>query len=402
MGINRLLGVLVTALTLIGTSTGQAMAEKHRHDDKYENKREDNHKNNTNFCSKTAGKMFDACGLDTLDDYSVKLANCENIDDAHARKTCRRDAKELLVTGKEDCAEQFEARRGACDLVGEGRYDPDPLTDRAFVDEPDDTNPFLSLEPGDTRIFRVYEDGEQTDEVVIVRVTDDIREIQGVPCRVVVDVAMEEALIDDEDDEDFGKFDYTALEVTDDWYAQGVDNNIYYCGELARNFEDGVLRNLDGSFEAGMDDAKSGTLVRAMFPGYGVADRQEFALGEAEDVVVYLRDDASPSDDIGENEEPQFQCNDTCLETRDLNPNDPGVYEIKYYIPGTGFVLAAVFEGDAIEGNGEFTGEVERLICSGDDILTEAGLADCGIENPAELLAELCELAPDAFCSNTN
>jgi hypothetical protein len=390
MSITRFLIALLAALALVGMTSGQAMAGNGN------GKNEDK----ADFCSKTASKMFYACGLDILDDYAVTLANCENIDDWHERKDCRQDARETLAVEKESCAEGFEARRGACGLVGEQRYDPDPLTDRTFVDDPNGANPFLSLEPGGTTIFRVYEDGEQTDELIIVRVTDEIREIRGVPCRVVVDVALEEALVDDMDDEDFGKFDYTPLEATDDWYAQDVQDNIYYCGELSRNFEDGVLTDLDGSFEAGKEDAKSGTLLRAVFPGSGVADRQEFALGEAEDIVVYLSNNASPPKEMIDKKD-AFDCNGGCLETRDLNPHDPGGYEIKYYLPGTGFVLAAVFEGDAIEGNGEFTGEVEKLVCSGGDkILTKKGLKDCGIENPTELLEELCELAPDAFCDD--
>lgn len=385
MSIHRYSITLLAALAIGGTTSGQVMADK------------DKDENNTGACSQTARTMLRACGHDTRDDYNVTLANCQNIEDRHERKDCRRDAKVALAEGKESCEEVFEARSGVCELVGEDRYDPDPLTDRDFVDDPDGANPFLSLQPGGTKVLRVYEDGEQTEEVVIIRVTDQIREILDVPCRVVVDVALEEALVEDEDDEDFGQIDYTVLEATDDWYAQDINNNIYYCGELSRNFEDGVLTDLDGSFEAGKEYAKSGTLLRAMFPGYGVADRQEFALGEAEDVVVYLSDEASPSEEIGENE--AFSCDDMCLETRDLNPNDPGGYEIKYYVPGTGFVLAAVFEGDAIEGEGEFIGEVEKLVCSGgDEILTEAGLAGCGIEDPAELLEDLCELAPDAFC----
>lgn len=37
-----------------------------------------------------------------------------------------------------------------------------------------------------------------------------------------------------------------------------------------------------------------------------------------------------------------------------------------------------------------------------DEVLTEAGLAGCGIEVPAELLEDLCELAPDAFCPDSD
>ena len=52
----------------------------------------------------------------------------------------------------------------------------------------------------------------------------------------------------------------------DDWFAQDAQTNVYYCGELARNFEDGVLRDLDGSFEAGLDYAQGGALTLAFPP----------------------------------------------------------------------------------------------------------------------------------------
>jgi len=93
-------------------------------------------------------------------------------------------------------------------------------------------------------------------ETVVVHVTEDTREILGVRCRVVVDVVVETST-----DEDTGEVEYEAVEVTDDWFAQTVSGDVVYCGEVSRNYEDGVLRDLDGSFEAGLDFAKSGFLV---------------------------------------------------------------------------------------------------------------------------------------------
>lgn len=364
-------------------------------------------------CQKAARKMFYSCRLESLEDYNVTLANCDNLT-GDEKSECRHEARAALNESNEECEDQYDERLGVCGLLSEDIYDPDPLTDRDFQ-HPDAiavTNPYWSLEPGHTSIFRVLEDGEQTDEVIVVRVTDEIRYFYpeededgepvpetGVPCRVVVDAAMEEG----EDEED-GETEYTALELTDDWYAIDFDANVYYCGELSRNFEFDTLTDLDGSFQAGVDYAKAGTLLRSMFPGEGLADRQEYALGEAEDVVIYLTDEATPDEEVGgenENGEGDFQCQGACLETRDINPNDPGEYEIKFYVPEVGFVLAAVFEGDAIEGEGEFTGEREELVCTGgDELLTAEALEECGVEDGAELLEELCELSPDAFCDD--
>jgi len=153
-----------------------------------------------------------------------------------------------------------------------------------------------------------------------------------------------------------------------------------------------VLRDLDGSFEAGLDFAKSGYLVLNT-PVFGLAHRQEFSLGEAEDIIQYLGMNTAPTEDEGGNPaNSDFSCGtDLCLQTFDFAPVDPESTEYKYYLPGTGFVLAVGME------DGEITGEREELMCLGDslDVLDDP---DCGIEDTDLLLEELCQLAPDTFC----
>lgn len=337
-------------------------------------------------CEKSAEIMYKACRSDVRDDYLVTLANCANISDKADRRACSREAGAARREETESCEEVEEAREEACEILGEDRYDPDPLLDPsiAFVD-PDDVgdvwpvNPYVSVVAGHTFVLDVTEDGELA-EKVIVHVTEDAREILGVQCRVVVDVVLEE---------DEG--DYEPVEVTDDWFAQDTLGDVYYCGEIARNFEDGVLRDLDGSFEAGRDFAKSGVLTQA-FPVVGDAHRQEYALGEAEDIVQYLEVAAVPSDDEGgENE--LFPCApEGCLKTFDFAPLDPEATEYKYYLPGTGFVLAVAME------DGKISGEREELACVGDSLDVLSDDPNCGIDDSEALLVELCKLSPDAFC----
>ncbi len=227
--------------------------------------------------------------------------------------------------------------------------------------------------------------GEEEEETVVVHVTGDSREIQGVLCRVVVDIVFETA-------EEEGEFEYEVVEYTDDWFAQDVIGDVYYCGEVSRNFEDGILRDLDGSFEAGLEFAKAGTLVQA-FPAAGNAHRQEYSLGEAEDIIQYVSLAAAPSDDEG-GDNPSFPCRpDSCLQTLEHSPLEPDGSEFKYYLPGTGFVLAVAMEDE------EFTGEREELMCVGDslDILEDPA---CEIGDPEGLMEELCKLAPDVFCED--
>ena len=340
-------------------------------------------------CISAAWRMFAACHLEVGEEYGVTLANCDNIADRSDRRSCRSGARATRNEESASCSDVLGARLDACDLLEEDRYDPDPLADPAieFIDPDDipdeeDPNPYLSLAAGRTWVLRAS-DGED-EEVVVVHVTGEIREIQDVPCRIVVDSAVEV----DADPEETGVVEYVPLEVTDDWYAQDEDGDVYYCGELSRNFEDGLLTDLDGSFEAGVEYAKGGVLIRA-FPTLGEAHRQEFALGEAEDIVQYVDLAGIPIDEMG-GEVDNFPCApDGCLQTHDSAPLDPGVTEFKYYIPNTGFVLAVSME------DGEITGEREELICVGDSL---AILEDdaCDIADP-RLCARRC-----ASCHRTS
>ncbi|MCB1674693.1 MAG: hypothetical protein KDI01_00275 [Halioglobus sp.] len=339
-------------------------------------------------CHSSATLMSRSCKWEAGEEFNATMANCSAIESQAERRACKVQARSARSEALETCSGQQEARNEVCADLGEVRY-RDPLTDSgiAFID-PDEigdtwpNNPYVILQAGHTHVLR------SEDEIVVVYATDEVRDIQGVSCRVVADVVVEE-----EFDEEEMKWEYTAVEVTDDWFAQDSTNNVYYCGEVARNYEDGVLRDLDGSFEAGREWASGGLLTLAS-PVPGQAHRQEYALGEAEDIVAYLATDAVPSADEG-GENPGFPCEAAggCLKTFDSSPLEPESTEYKYYLAGTGFVLAVSLEdGEIVEGGRE------ELICRGDslDILHNA---DCAIEDPDELLDELCDLH-DEFCND--
>ena len=337
-------------------------------------------------CARSAGDMSRSCRLETGEEYNVTIANCRQFATRAERIACRAVAREERAEAHETCGDQYEARIEACDLLGENRYS-DPLENPAidFIDPNDigagglPNNPYVILQSGHTHVLKSEE------EIVVVHATEDTRDILGVSCRVIVDIVVEEEF-DDEENE----WDYLPIEVTDDWFAQDIHSNVYYCGEVAQNFEEEVLRDLDGSFEAGRDYAKGGLLTLAM-PDPGQVHRQEYSLGEAEDIVEYLDIAASPAaEEGGENQ--AYPCGHSCLRTFDSAPLDPEATEYKYYLPGIGFVLAVGLE------DGELTGEREELVCVGDslDVLEERA---CGIEDPEELLEELCELS-DAFCED--
>ena len=344
-------------------------------------------------CERTAATMYRACLYDVGDNLHTWVANCSNIADRTAREACRDEARGARSEETESCGDVLEARRDACDLLGEYRYDPDPLIDPTitFID-PDEIfdgedgtyqpNPYVSLLAGHTYVLRAGEDGEET---VVVHVTEDTREIEGVLCRVVLDIVLEGS------DED-GELEYEAVEVTEDLFAQDDMSNVYYCGEVSQDFEDGLLRSLDGSFEAGYEFAKAGILIRAN-PVVGDADRQEFSLGEAEDIIQYVDLAAAPSEEEGGDNE-VFPCEPgNCLKTLEFAPIEPAGSEFKYYLPDVGFVLGVSME------DGEFTGERDELACVGDSLDV---LEDCepAVPDPDALLGALCSLAPDSFCAD--
>jgi len=334
--------------------------------------------NGSNICVKSAKNMFRSCRHEVKEEFFATTAKCINIEDSNSREQCLVNAQITRQEDKQNCGEQKESRKEVCELLGEDRFSEALLNSGNFVGEPDNSNPYFSLQPGHTYVARA---GENFEEIIVVTVTDHIREILGVNCRVVVDIVLVE-----EDGE------FVAIEVTDDFYAQAINSDIHYCGEIARNYEDGLLVDLDGSFQAGRDLANSGILIKAS-PNSGNAHRQEYLLGEAEDVIQYIAGVANTTSvGFGEGgENPAFFCDGNCVKTEEFIPPEPESGEYKYFLADTGFVLGVALE------NGVPTGERDEVLCVGGslDVLHDPS---CGIENPAELLEQLCELSPIAFC----
>jgi hypothetical protein len=179
-------------------------------------------------------------------------------------------------------------------------------------------NPYWPMRPG-TRWVYVETSPEGPPQRVTVTVTDRTRRIaNGVRARVVRDVATEAGV---------------PVEITDDWYAQDREGNVWYLGESVRNYEDGVLADRDGSFEAGRDGAQAGVVMPA-HPVPGLGYRQEYLRGEAEDRATVVT--------VGEErvEVPVGYFATDVLMTRDLAPTEPRVQELKFYAPGVGPLLA--------------------------------------------------------------
>src|ERR671915_1941152 len=182
-------------------------------------------------------------------------------------------------------------------------------------------NPYWPMKPGSSWVYRET-DSEGADQRVEVTVTNRTKKIaNGVEARVVRDVVTEN-----------GEF----VEVTDDWYAQDSEGNIWYLGEDTTEYENGKPVSKAGSFEAGVDGAQAGVSMPA-HPRPGLAYRQEYYKGEAEDRarIVSLREKA----------EVPLGFFKRVLMTRDVNPLSPKVLEFKFYARGIGPVLAVSVSG---------------------------------------------------------
>jgi len=185
-------------------------------------------------------------------------------------------------------------------------------------------NPYFPLEPGTTFVYEGRtEKGNEHNEVYV---SFETKVILGVTCVVVSDTVMVD-----------GKLE----EATLDWYAQDKQGNVWYFGEDTKEYEDGNAVSTKGSWEAGVDGAQPGFVMKAN-PVVGEAYRQEYYQGEAEDMAAVLS--LSEADSV-----PYGSYSDLLL-TKEWSALDATpVIEHKYYARGVGFIMTKAVEGGGWE-----------------------------------------------------
>jgi hypothetical protein len=183
-------------------------------------------------------------------------------------------------------------------------------------------NPYWPMKVGSRWVYR-EEDPEGALRVVVT-VTDRTKRIaNGIEARVVHDVVSQ---------------DGEPIEVTDDWYAQDSDGNVWYLGEATAEYENGKVVTREGSFEAGVDGAQPGIIMPAD-PEPGLTYRQEYYEGQAEDFATVL--------DLTSTETVPFGTFESLLRTEDVNPlGDPKQVENKFFAEGVGPILTVSLEPD--------------------------------------------------------
>jgi hypothetical protein len=154
-------------------------------------------------------------------------------------------------------------------------------------------------------------------ERIVVEVTNKKKRIAGVEALVLRDTVTQR---------DGGGF----VEVTDDWYAQDREGNVWYLGEDTKEYKDGQISSTKGSWEHGVDGAYAGIIMPA-HPKPGLVYRQEYYEGQAEDQGEVLS--------VNDKVTVPFGTFENTVKTKDTTALEPGVVEYKYYARGVGHVL---------------------------------------------------------------
>jgi hypothetical protein len=275
----------------------------------------------TDSCRQTSQAVVQSCRAAAQSDYWIAIAKCENLTDRAERKECRKEALAELKDALQTCKEQFNARQEACERLGPAPYDP-VINPANFVSVIN--NPYFPLKPGTTFFYEGQTaHGLEHSEFAV---THNTRVILGVTCVEVRDRVFSDGVL---------------TEDTLDWFAQDKDGNVWYFGENTYELEDGLITTIDGSFVAGVNGDKPGIVMKA-HPAVGDFYRQEFSLGNAEDLAETICLTESVTVPAG-----SFS---NCLKSQETTPLEPDVLEHKFYAPGIGNVLTIdVNTGNRIE-----------------------------------------------------
>lgn len=173
-------------------------------------------------------------------------------------------------------------------------------------------NPYFPRIPGTRSVYEgMTADGLERVEIEILHET---REVMGIQATIMHDVVY---------------LDGELVEETYDWFAQDKHGNVWYLGEDVDNYEDGVLKDHDGAWEAGVDGALPGIVMFANPANHiGETMRQEYYAGNAEDQADILSATKQITVPVGSFE--------NVVQTYDYTPLDPEAQEHKFYAAGIG------------------------------------------------------------------
>ena len=126
-------------------------------------------------------------------------------------------------------------------------------------------NPYFPLSPRSLYYRGATSEGIETLRIDVTRQT---KNILGVRTTVVIETAA---------------LNGQTIEVAENWFAPDNDGNVWYFGEFTQDVSTGTA----GSWEAGVDNARPGIIMKA-HPMPGDTYFQEFAPGVAQDMASVL------------------------------------------------------------------------------------------------------------------
>jgi hypothetical protein len=173
-------------------------------------------------------------------------------------------------------------------------------------------NPFYILEPGYQSTF---EDGSTR---LVVTVLDETKTVDGVETRIVEERETEKGQL---------------IEVSRNYFAiSRLTNAVYYFGEDVDMYENGKVKDHEGTWHSGVNGARFGlmmpnpVLLKARY-------YQEIAPGVAMDRAEIVS--------ISETVKTPAGVFTSCLKTEETTPLERGAREAKYYARGVGLVQDA-------------------------------------------------------------
>ncbi len=190
-----------------------------------------------------------------------------------------------------------------------------------FIEAPEDctfsstgSNEFFILEAG-YRLVLTGEGDQGEDVRLIITVKDKTKVVDGVETRVVTEKQVE---------------DGEVVEISRNFFAMCEQtNDVLYFGEQVDNYVDGKIVNHDGSWLAGVDNAREGIIMPGS-PFVGLKYKQEVAPGVAMDRAKIVSMDKTVDTPAGTFE--------NVLKTRETTPLEPGFVEFKFHAPGIGLI----------------------------------------------------------------
>jgi hypothetical protein len=262
-------------------------------------------------CDEVARSQLKACQKGAEDEYWIAIARCDNDAAEDPQGLCPKAASQELTAARADCGDQLDARVQICAQLGGDKYDPviNPANFSTNIN-----NPYFPLKPGTTFVYEGQTAGGlEHDDFQVTRKTHTFL---GVECVEVHDVV---------------KLNGEVTEDTLDWFAQDNAGNVWYFGEESKQLEDGIVIGIEGSWQAGADDAKPGIVMEAK-PKVRDVYRQEYAIaGDAEDMADVVA--------LGQSIKVHGKTYNNVLVTHEFSGVEPSANERKFYAPNVGNVL---------------------------------------------------------------